>query len=178
MKRNQVVTSIFALMLFACLFGVEGQYYTSPQTSGDQYAMSPLTATSPTVQYSQYYTMGQAPNAHVTAPQQVDLTGNLPATVYFGFDQQPVPFSQYQSDPAFATAILYDTGPSSWTQYASVPPGASLAFLAFSSTGGNGYLYEIYPNDQCNERLLFFPGYVSSGSTLMQWPTYTAFHNW
>ena len=44
-------------------------------------------------------------------------------------------------------------------QYAQVPQGSSLSLLATSSTGGNGYLYEINPNGVLySNSFYFFPG--------------------
>ncbi|MDD1757943.1 MAG: hypothetical protein LUQ22_04340 [Methanotrichaceae archaeon] len=180
MKRAQVVTGIFALILIACLFGVQGENASAqtevigqttpyqsesigqttqyPMTSSDYPTAPTSTATSSTVsQYSQYYTMGPAPNAHVTAPQLVDLTSKMPITVYFGYEQQPVPFSQYKFDPAFAEGnSLWIQGPSSWTQYATVPLGASLSLLAISPTAGSGYIHELDPNGKTNNYNYYF----------------------
>ena len=152
MKKDRIVATILTLILFACLIGVEGQY-TAPRTdvlgqatpyqteaigqpmqypaTAGGYQTATATTTTPTAvsQYSQYYTMGPAPNTHVTAPQQVDLTGKIPTTVYFGYQQHGVPLSQYQSDPAFTGSnTLWIQGPSSWIQYAAVPWGQAYRY--------------------------------------------------
>jgi hypothetical protein len=71
-----------------------------------------------------------------------------------------MPYTQYQT---YATATggnsLWIQGASSWTQYARVPQGSSLSLLATSSTGGNGYLNEIYPDGKLSKNSFnFFPG--------------------
>ena len=54
---------------------------------------------------------------------------------------------------------MWIQGSSSWSQYAKVPQGSGLTLLATSSTGGNGYLYEIAPEGKLSkESFYFFPG--------------------
>ena len=49
-------------------------------------------------------------------------------------------------------------GQSSWTRYANVPQGAFLSLIAISPSGGNGYLYEIYPDGRLvKNSYLFYP---------------------
>jgi hypothetical protein len=118
-------------------------------------------------QYSQYYSMtsGSVPNTHIIAPQQYQISGNIPATVYFNYKQQAVPYTQYQSYATYTGDIsLWIQGTSSWTQYASVPQGAHLSLIATASNGGNGYLYEIYPDGRfLKNNYYYFPGYNRIG---------------
>lgn len=111
--------------------------------------------------YSQYYqaSSGTAPSEHITTPEQFDMAGNTPTTVYFSDQMQAIPYSQYQT---YATYIggnsLWIRGATSWIQYAQVPQGASLSLISIASTSGNGYLYEIYPDGQLIKKSLnFYP---------------------
>ena len=114
-------------------------------------------------QYSQYYTMptGPATGTHIIAPQQYQISGNVPATVYFNDQQQAMPYDQYQSSTTYMGGnSLWIQGSTSWTQYARVPQGAFLSLIATSSTGGNGYLNEIYPDGRLfKNNYYYFPGY-------------------
>lgn len=116
--------------------------------------------------YSQYYTMpdtmpeGQASKTHIKAPQKQDTKSKIPTTVYFGYQMQAVPYSQYKTYAAYTGGnSLWIEGATSWTQYAVVPQGASLSLLAASLTGGNGYLYEIAPNGKLNTNSYYFYPY-------------------
>jgi hypothetical protein len=73
---------------------------------------------------------------------------------------QSVPYSQYQSYATYTGGnSLWIQGSTSWTQYAQVPQGSSLSLLATSSTGGNGYLYEIAPDGKLTKNsFYFYPG--------------------
>jgi hypothetical protein len=71
-----------------------------------------------------------------------------------------VPYSQFQSYATYTGGYsLWIQGSTSWTQYAQVPQGSSLSLLATSSTGGNGYLYEIAPDGKLTKNsFYFYPG--------------------
>jgi len=100
------------------------------------------------LQYSQYYSMSSsvAPGTHIIAPQKYSIQ-NIPATLYFGYQMQEIPYSQYQTYATYTGGnSLWIRGTTSWTQYAQVPLGSILYLLATTSPGGNGYLYEIKPN--------------------------------
>jgi hypothetical protein len=118
-------------------------------------------------QYSQYYSMtaGSVPGTHIIAPKQYQIAGKVPATVYFSYQQQAVPYTQYQSYDTYTGGnSLWIQGSTSWTQYATVPQGAFLSLLATSSTGGNGNLYEIHPDGRLlTNNYYFFPGYNQIG---------------
>jgi hypothetical protein len=112
--------------------------------------------------YSQYYSMytGPVSKKHIESPKKHMITDNTPTTVYFSYQMQAMPYTQYKT---YATATggnsLWILGASSWTQYARVPQGSSLSLLATSSAGGNGYLYEIYPDGKLSKNSFnFFPG--------------------
>lgn len=120
------------------------------------------TAVSKYSQYSEYYTMpdGQASKTHIKAPQKHDIKSKIPTTVYFGYQMQAVPYSQYKTYATYTGGnTLWIEGATSWTQYAVVPQGASLSLLATSLTGGNGYLYEIAPSGKLNTNSYYFYPY-------------------
>lgn len=130
----------------------------SPGTSQGQSAV---------MQYSQYYKITpQAPSKPLAGPTKYELSGQEPTMLYFGGSgsQKSVPYSQYQS---YATYIgqnsLWIQGPSSWTQYAAVPQGASLTLLAMTPSGGYGYLYEIYPDGTLDKEGYYFYPYDQIG---------------
>ncbi|MDD4653113.1 MAG: hypothetical protein PHQ34_12905 [Methanothrix sp.] len=112
--------------------------------------------------YSQYYWSykGSAPKKHIDSPKKHVIADSLPSTVYFSYQMQAVPYTQYQSNAAYTGGIsLWILGSSSWSQYAKVPQYSGLSLLAASTKGGNGYLYEITPDGKLSkESLSFFPG--------------------
>lgn len=115
------------------------------------------------IDYSQYYSLpiGPVPTTHITAPQKYGISGKVPTSLYFIGQTQAVPYSQYQTYAAYTGGnSLWIQGTTSWTQYATVPQGSSLALLSITSTGGSGYLYEIRPDGQLMKNYYyFFPGY-------------------
>jgi len=170
MKKESIIAALLTLMLFACLIGVDGQYSTpQPGVIGQtttQYQTTPMgqpmqytttasgyqttapitmaTSTS-TSQYAQYYTMGPASNTHIIAPQPFNIESNIPSTVYLGSQMQAVLYPQYYATYTGGNS-LWIRGSASWTQYANVPQGSTLSLLALSPTGGQGSLYETYPD--------------------------------
>lgn len=117
------------------------------------------------LQFSQYYKVTpQAPSKPLTSPTQYELKGQEPAMLYFGMSQKAVPYSQYQSY-ALYTGLnsLWIQGSTSWTQYAQVPQGSSLSLLATTYSGGNGYLYEVYPDGTLNNNGYYFYPYNQIG---------------
>jgi len=157
---NKISISIILIIsLIGCISAAYGQSsaYTQP-AAATGYAAAPGTAT----QYSEYYTMptGPKPAAHIIAPQKYAIESRTPVTVYFGNQMQAVQYSQYLSNPAYKQSnSLWIQGSTSWSQYAAVPQGAVLSIIAISATGGNGYLYEIYPDGKSiSNNYYFFPG--------------------
>lgn len=130
-------------------------------TATSAYSTTPGSAEIAVSQYSQYFqtTSGPAPKTHITAPQKYDTTGKVPASIYFSGQKQAVSYSQYQSYATYTGGnSLWIQGTTSWAQYAVVPQGAFLSLLAVSPTGGNGYLYEVYPDGSLiNNYYYFFP---------------------
>lgn len=155
MRKNGLVPVLLALIILICVSGVQAAQ------GPDQ--MPSATSKADVSQYSQYRSMthGYATTIHIAAPEKFDINGKQPSMIYFGDQQHAIPFTQYQT---YATYIggnsLWIRGATSWTQYAAVPQGSSLSLLAISSTGGNGYLYEIYPDGQLTKNnYYFYPGY-------------------
>jgi hypothetical protein len=113
-------------------------------------------------QYSQYYVMpsSAAPSTHIVAPQKYSIQ-NMPTTLYFGYQMQAIPYTQYQTYATYTGGnSLWIQGSTSWTQYAAIPQGAALSLLATTSAGGDGYLYEITPDGQLTKNYYsFFTGY-------------------
>jgi len=112
--------------------------------------------------YSQYFWSykGSAPKKHIEIPKKHRIVESMPSTVYFSYQMQAVPYSQYQSSATYTGGnSLWILGSSSWSQYAKVPQGSGLSLLATSSTGGNGYLYEITADGKLSKQsFYFFPG--------------------
>ncbi len=113
--------------------------------------------------YSQYYSMytGSTPKKHIEAPKKGEIEDKIPTTVYFTYQMQAMPYTQYQTYATYTGGnSLWIQGTSSWTQYAKVPQGSSLSLMATSSTGGNGNLYEIHPDGKLYKNIFnFYPGY-------------------
>ena len=112
--------------------------------------------------YSQYYSIykGSTPKKHIETPKKHVTVDHTPTTIYFSHQMQAVPYSQYKSYATYTGGnSLWIQGSSSWSRYAEVPQGSDLSLLATTSTGGNGYLYEITPDGKLSkESFYFFPG--------------------
>ena len=135
-RTYRLFTALLAIIVLACLFGVQGQYSTSSSV------VTPNAAS----QYTQYYTIPSvsAPSTHISAPAQTAIAGRTPTTLYLGTQQQPMTYSQYQANANNAVApSLWIQGTGNWTQYVT-SQGSAVPFIAFSPAGGNGYLDEIY----------------------------------
>ena len=132
-----------------------------PGFQGENQGISTGTSVDIFSKYSQFFSMskGNDHKTHIEAPTKYDIN-KFPTTVYFSYQMQAVPYSQYQTYPAFTGGnSLWIQGSTSWSQYATIPQGAGLSLLASTSTGGNGYLYEITPDGQLTKNYYnFFPG--------------------
>ena len=150
MKIYRLFSTFLAIIVLACLFGVQGQIQVAPSTTAPSAAQNPA-------QFSQYYTMtsGPAPSNPISAPQQFEIAG-MPSTVYLGEQMQSVPYSQYQSSPADTGAnSLWIKGATTWAQYAVVPQGATVSLFAISQTGGSGSL--TYDGQIYSNNYVFYP---------------------
>lgn len=146
MKKYSLLSMLSVLIMLVSLSGVFAQ------GDGSQYSA-----------YSQYYTMtsGAPSQTHITAPEKYDVQGKQPNELYFSGQKQAAPYSQYQNYATYTGGYsLWIQGATSWTQYAVVPQGSYLSLIAISPTGGNGYIYEIYPDGQLKKNYYYFyPGY-------------------
>ncbi len=138
------------------------------QSIGQAISPSGSESNSAVLKYSQYFSSiipaGQAPTTPISAPKQFDLSGKEPQMLYFGSTQKAVPYTQYQTYALNTGAnSLWIQGTSSWTQYAAVPLGSSLSLIGMSSTGGYGYLYEIYPDGTLDTNSYYFYPYNQIG---------------
>ena len=132
-----------------------------PGFQGEDQGISTGTSSDIFSKYSQFYSIskGNGHKTHIEAPTKYDIN-KFPTTVYFSYQMQAVPYSQYQTYPAYTSGnSLWILGSTSWSQYATVPQGAGLSLLATTSSSGNGYLYEITPDGQLTKNYYnFFPG--------------------
>ena len=163
------ISFILIISLIGCVSAAFGQSATDtlPAEATGYAANAPGIAQGIATQYSEYYTMptGPKPVTHIITPQKYAIEGRTPTTVYFGNQMQAVQYSQYLSNPTYKqTNTLWIQGSASWSQYAVVPQGAVLSLIAISTTGGNGYLYEIYPDGRSSSNNYnFFPGATQIG---------------
>jgi hypothetical protein len=160
-RTYRLFMALLAIIVIACLFGVQGQFQVTPSTA------TPIAAQN-SPQYTQFYTMTTAPATGnpIGTPQRFAIAG-MPSTVYLGEQMQPVPYSQYQSSPAYTGAnSLWIKGETAWTQYAVVPQGATVSLFAISPTRGSGSLTsdgQIYSNNYVfypNSLLTFYAGTI------------------
>jgi hypothetical protein len=151
MKIYKLFSTVLAIVVIAWLFVVQASATGSP------------------FEYSQFYTMtpGSVPSNAISAPQQIEIAGNIPTHVYLGEQMQSVSYNQYQSYRSyFGGNSLWIKGATAWTQYAVVPQGATVSLLAISSTGGVGSFIldgQIYSNSYIfypNSQLTFYAGTI------------------
>lgn len=161
MKMHRVFQSLLALVLLACLSGVQGQY--SQQINGYSAAVPTPGIAQSIVSQSQFYQMlgGPVPGSYIGNLQPFDISGNTPSNVYFSNQIQPIPYLQYMSNPAYfaGTNSLWIKGTQDWTQHAVVPQGATVTLLAISPAGGSGNLNIMDPNGQSYTYNEFFYPY-------------------
>jgi hypothetical protein len=160
-KINRLFSTLLALIVIACLSGVQGQFQEQHVTSSSGYSAAALSAAQDPLRYSQFYTMASGPvlSNPIGAPQQSEIVGNMPSTLYFGEQMQPVPYDLYQSNPAYTGAnSLWIKGETAWTQYAVVPRGAIVSLFAISPTGGSGLLaFEDSDGQKYSHNYFFYP---------------------
>ena len=170
--KKRIPTHLIGILIFALfllVFQAAGQDSSITQSAsnvanvGSDSVVSQQISQMAVSQYSDFYSMpsGTAPRTHIEAPKKHEITSATPTTIYFGYQMQAMPYTQYQT---FATYTggnsLWIQGGTSWSQYAIIPQGAISSLLATTSTGGNGYLYEINPDGQLYKNAFYFyPGY-------------------
>jgi hypothetical protein len=107
--------------------------------------------------YSQYYSIYNGPSTakHIEAPRQYVFGDVTPSTVYLGSQMQAMPYPQYYATYTGGNS-LWIKGTTSLTQYAKVPQGSILSLLATSPAGGEGSLYETYPDGKVSRSDFYF----------------------
>ncbi len=94
--------------------------------------------------FREYYTAAPMPvMGIVSIPTKVDITYKMPSEIYV--HGHKMAYSQYTS--AFASNRgneLWIQGASDWSQYVVCPLGTGIQFMAFTPTGGEAELYEIF----------------------------------
>ena len=85
---------------------------------------------------SEFYIENSLPIVGGFTPVKIDLTRNLPTRIYFGSGQE-ITYTQYQSAMASTRGNeLWIQKSQDWSQYAIVPAGTGMQFVAFAPTGG------------------------------------------
>ena len=174
MEKYRLISAFGILLLIACMPFVLAINQTSPTSSISQNSFNSaiigldgsenqqVTQTDVS-QFSQYFTMLSSADkkTHIKAPKKQDIKDKTPSTIYFGYQMQAVPYTQYKTYATYTGGnSLWVQGASSWAQYVSVPQGAGLSLLATASMDGNGFLYEINPNGQLVKNAYnFYSGY-------------------
>lgn len=114
--------------------------------------------------FSEFYINTSIPVMSGFTPVKFDVTHRMPSRIYFGSGQE-VLYTQYQS--AMATSRgneLWIQKGADWSQYAIVPVGTGMQFIAFTPAGGQADYYELLQTDSLNitsKRLNFYSGYNS-----------------
>lgn len=104
--------------------------------------------------FSQYYRFATGSIDQPQAmPSSIEIKGEEPKMLYFGASRKALPYSQYKNYAlSTGTNSLWIRGDDSWTQYAVVPQGSTLTLTASSPSGGDGYIYEVYPDGSLEKR--------------------------
>jgi len=113
---------------------------------------------------SEFYIENSLPIVGGFTPVKFDLTRNLPTRIYFGSGQE-ITYTQYQSAMASTRGNeLWIQKSQDWSQYAIVPAGTGMQFIAFAPAGGQADYYEILQTDAqsiTSKRVNFYAGYNS-----------------
>jgi hypothetical protein len=113
---------------------------------------------------SEFYINTSIPVVSGFAPVKFDVTHKTPSRIYFGSGQE-VLYTQYQSTVASSRGNeLWIQKGADWSQYAIVPAGTGMQFIAFAPAGGQADYYELLQTDSMNvtgKRLNFYSGYNS-----------------
>lgn len=143
------------------LFGIGGM---GTEVSGPWFGPEFENTSSATSFFSEFYINTSVPVVSGFAPVKIDVTHKTPTKIYFGSGRE-VTYTQYQS--AIATARgneLWIQKGLDWSQYAIVPAGTGMQFIAFAPAGGQADYYELLQTDSMNitgKRVNFYSGYNS-----------------
>ena len=71
---------------------------------------------------------------------------------FAALQDQAIPYAQYSPSASILNSnSLWIQGSQAWVRYAQVPLDSSVNLLAITPNGGNGTLYEAYPNGRTSE---------------------------
>jgi hypothetical protein len=114
--------------------------------------------------FSEFYISTSIPVISGFAPVKFDVTHQMPSKIYFGSGQE-ILYTQYQSAIAASRGNeLWIQKGADWSQYAIVPVGTGMQFIAFAPAGGQADYYEITQTNSLNitsKRMNFYSGYNS-----------------
>ena len=143
------------------LFGIGGM---GTESSGPWFGPEFENTSSAYSFFSEFYINTSVPVISGFTPVKIDVTHRTPSKIYFGSGRE-VPYTQYQS--AIATAKsneLWIQKGLDWSQYAIVPAGTGMQFIAFAPAGGQADYYELDQTDALkitSKRVNFYSGYNS-----------------
>ncbi|MDD1749186.1 MAG: hypothetical protein LUO89_04855 [Methanothrix sp.] len=143
------------------LFGIGGM---GTEVSGPWFGPEFENTSSATSFFSEFYINTSVPVVGGFTPVKIDVTHKTPAKIYFGSGRE-VTYTQYQS--AIATARgneLWIQKGLDWSQYAIVPAGTGMQFIAFAPAGGQADYYELLQTDSMtitSKSVNFYSGYNS-----------------
>lgn len=114
--------------------------------------------------FSEFYINTSVPVVGGFTPVKIDVTHKMPSKIYFGSGRE-VAYSQYQSAIANARGNeLWIQKGMDWSQYAIVPAGTGMQFIAFAPAGGQADYYELLQTDALDitsKRVNFYSGHNS-----------------
>jgi hypothetical protein len=114
--------------------------------------------------FSEFYMESSVPVVKTFAPVKIDVTQNVPSRIYFGSGKE-IAYTQYQSTVATSRGNeLWIQKGADWSQYAIVPAGSGIQFIAFAPVGGQADYYWMLQSNSLNitsKRLDLYPGYNS-----------------
>lgn len=115
--------------------------------------------------FSEFYIGSSLPIVGGFTPVKIDVSHKLPGKIYFGSGQE-ITYTQYQSSVASSARgnELWIQKGLDWSQYAIVPAGTGMQFIAFAPAAGQADYYEILQTDAQNitvKRISFYAGYNS-----------------
>jgi len=118
--------------------------------------------------YKEYYKTTVSPAMYVTSdavsgPVQYDITGQMPAGVYYR-NGLWMPYATYATSQTTQSNDLWISGQTNWTSYAAIPVGSSLQLLARVPSGGAGNFFKLIQANAVStdyKTVQFYPGYSS-----------------
>jgi hypothetical protein len=118
--------------------------------------------------YKEYYKTTVSPAMFVmrdavSSPIPYDITGQMPAGVYYR-NGQWLSYATYATSQITRSNDLWISGQTNWTQYAAIPVGSSLQLLASVPSGGIGSFFKLIQTNAVStdyRTAQFNPGYSS-----------------